>query len=233
MDFSLAECCSFGYVRPGDDQYYEGLMGIFTYAHYTTVGVLNTLAKKNILLSRSDIDFYDVHHFEKLAGINLFIPSSYNPTLYSPSAFRHYNPKFIKWASKKLIPPASFSIDGITSNFVYSHFSRFFRLLTESYLSLKSSGNYDEQAKTYINTLKNENLDIDGLDYLDHHYSDYLTHYKVPSTSEVVSPFEPSMAFGFWLRRNIDGTHDEIYKGLSKIMKRFDKKWFKNIRKSY
>ena len=234
----LSKCCSYGYVRPGENQYYEGFNGIFLWSNYSHKGVKDLLHKKGIPIPGiENRDFYDIQHFEALAGINMFQSESpditYVPFRYSPSDFGHYNPEFIRWATKNLIPKSDLSINGITAKYVYQHFSRFFRLLTESYLFLKSSGNYDEQAKTYINNLQSDNLTIDGLEYLEHYYSNHLTNYSIPSTSEVFSPFKPSMAFGFWLRRNIDGTHKELFKGLSIIMKRFDKKWFREVQKNY
>jgi hypothetical protein len=219
----------YGTVRYGDDQYYEGFQGLFNYADYPSDGVNNFLNRK------SSNNWGSLEHYEKLAGIKMHIAESADQE-WSSSSFHHYNPAFINWLTKNMIPPSGFSIKGVTAKYVYRHYSRFFRLLTESYLYLNKSGTYDQQAKSYIDALleaKNARRHEDGLDILFGTYHYALSKYEIPSESEIPSPFEPHMAFGFWLRRNLDGTHYEAYKCVSKIMNRFDKRWFKWIKKRY
>ena len=64
-------------------------------------------------------------------------------------------------------------------------------------------------------------------------YYKAIRGYDVPSESKIPAPFEPHMAFGFWLRRNLDGTHSQIFDGISIIMERFDSDWFENIQNKY
>lgn len=218
-----SQCCSYGYVRPGDRQYYEGLNGIFNYSDYAMDGVIQYL----------DIDppneWGSVKHYEKLVGMKAYAVEL-DDQEWGSNLFQHYNPKFIK-ALKNLIPSKEFSINGVSVKEVYGNYSRFFRLLTESYLYLYKNGTCDSQANNYIKDVENGE---DGLDVLFGSYHYALNEaYEVPSGSEITSPFESHMAFGFWLRRNLDGTHDEIYNVLKIIMNRFDKRWFKMIRKKY
>ncbi len=213
----------YGTVRYGDSQYYEGFNGIFFYGGYATEGVIQYLDKEE-----SDDWWFSYEPYEKLAGMKVHIAESTDED-WSSSSFQHYNPEFINWLTENMIPPAGFSIKGVTAKYVYRHYSRFFRLLTESYLYLNKGGTYDAQARYYI-----EQAEIDdGMDVLWGTYHYALGGYEVQSDSEIYSPFEPHMAFGFWLRRNLDGTHDEAYRCLSKIMNRFDKRWFKMIKKRY
>jgi hypothetical protein len=212
----------YGTVRHEDSQYYEGLNGIFFYGDYAREGVIQYLD------TEPPRAWGSVEHYEKLAGMKMHITVD-NDEEWSNSSFHHYNPAFINWLTENMIPPAGFSIKGVTAKYVYRHYSRFFRLLTESYLYLNRGGTYDAQARYYI-----EQAEIDdGMDVLFGTYHYALNGYELPSGSEIYSPFEPHMAFGFWLRRNLDGTHDEAYRCLSKIMNRFDKRWFKMIKKRY
>ena len=243
-DDELSQCCSYGYVRPGDDQFYEGFGGLFQYAGYSSGGVEDLLNRKGKKMPEvDDYSFYNIQHYEELAGVNMFLSKTpnagYVPWLKENQKsyeFEHYNPAFIKWVTNNLIPPSDFSIKGVTAKYVYSHYSRFMRLLTESYLYLKSSGTYEEQAQKYIEVLKKadqEGYSIDGLEVLSGMYYMAIPGYEVPSESEIPSPFEPHMAFGFWLRRSLDGTHNQIFDGISIIMERFDSEWFENIQKKY
>ena len=219
----------YGTVRYEDSQYYEGFNGILFYGDYAREGVIQYLD------TEPPRGWGSVEHYEKLAGMKMHIA---DPTYekWSSSSFHRYNPAFINWLTENMIPPAGFSIKGVTAKYVYRHYSRFFRLLTESYLYLNKNGTYDQQAKSYIDAIfeaKNAGRHEDGLDILFGTYHYALSNYEIPSESEIPSPFEPHMAFGFWLRRNLDGTHDEAYKCVSKIMNRFDKRWFKMTRKKY
>ena len=219
----------YGTVRSGDSQYYEGFQGLFNYADYPSDGVNNFLNRK------SSNNWGSIEHYEKLAGMKMHITdSAYGE--WGSSSFHHYNPVFINWLTKNMIPPAGFSIKGVTAKYMYRHYSRFFRLLAESYLYLNKNGSYDTQAKSYIDAVmeaKKAGRQEDGLDILFGTYHYALNGYEPSSESDIPSPFESHMAFGFWLRRNLDGTHDEAYECLSKIMNRFDKRWFKMIRKKY
>jgi len=212
----------YGTVRYEDFQYYEGFNGILFYGDYAREGVIQYLD------TEPPRGWGSVEHYEKLAGMKMHIA---DPTYekWSSSSFHRYNPEFINWLTENMIPPEGFSIKGVTAKYVYRHYSRFFRLLTESYLYLNKGGTYDAQARYYIEQTEND----DGIDVLWGTYHYALGGYEVQSDIEIYSPFEPHMAFGFWLRRNLDGTHDEAYRCLSKIMNRFDKRWFKMIKKRY
>jgi len=225
-------CCDYGKVRQGEGQYYEGLKGIFLYSGYARDGAENLLAENKGSKAKTNVstDFYDVTTYERLVGKNLFV-SKNSEVLSENGSFDHYNPEFIRWAVENAIPDSKFSIGGITAQYVYRHYSRFFHLLTESYLYLQKSGTYAAQAEYYITEVEKNGEDGLGVLFGRYHYA--LSDYELPSGSSIPSPFEAHMAFGFWLRRNLDGSHDEIYAGLSKIMKRFDKKWFKSVKAKY
>ena len=64
--YSQNRCCDYGKVRSGDEQYFEGLKGIFLYGGYARSGVNNLLAKNK--KSKSEkyqySDFYDISVYE-------------------------------------------------------------------------------------------------------------------------------------------------------------------------
>ena len=225
----LSSCCSYGYVRSGDRQYYEGFKGIFLYSSYAEQGAEDFLESKGVRVKKASSDFYSIELYERLLNQKMFKGEGSKLAPWS-NQFREYNPKFIN-GLKNLIPSKNLSINGVSVKALYRSFSRFFRLLTESYLYLNKDGTYASQAENYIQDVQNGE---DGLSVLvrSYHY-EFDEAYARPSESEVSSPFEAHMAFGFWLRRNLDGTHDEIYDVLKTIMYRFDKRWYMSVKRKY
>lgn len=232
----LTNCCSYGYIRPNDDQYYEGFKGLFLYSNYVADGVNNLLKKKKINWDKDNglNSFYNIVHFEKLSGHFLFMSRSPEVIDYQRSKpidyFEKYNPDFILWVKTNLIPESNFSINGISAKIVYSHYSRFARLLTESYLFMLKNNSMDASSKKYISEVRNGK---DGLDLLESMFSGKLNEYKIPINSEINAPFHDYMAFGFWLRRYQDKTYDEIFDLLKIIMNRFDQTWYNEVTKRY
>ncbi len=138
--------------------------------------------------------------------------------------FKHINPDLIKWGHNNLIPDPNMELYGHTCQKIYNTvFTRFFRLMTESYVHLQKEMNWQQEVDAYqLATMKEGNLNM--IDYLNDRYGRYLRKYEREYDGTNMTN---GMAFGFWLRRGLDGTHDELYVGLEKLMMIYDKDWFK------
>jgi hypothetical protein len=193
-----------------------GISGILYY------GDLNTcMAAVN---GKKPKSYSDNTPFEELSGI----PVMSEAHDYS-KPFGYYNPDIIRWGHENLIPAADASVAGVPVQDIYDKvFSRFFRMMTESYLYLVDSGTYSQEMSAYMDMAEKKSQD--GLDWLQSRYKNALPAYSCPWDGTTMTP---QMAVGFWLRRGLDGTSQELWTGLRKVMKRFDASWYSSLAKSY
>lgn len=229
-DYSFVESSElkkYGNYAPGT--YISGLKGLFLYCDFP-VAVSNLLAAKNITCEQRNGGFYDITKFECLAGgIKMFSHNeeefnAFGVTRDGKQDFHHYNPKFINWMVDYLIPNPGTPIGPAKSmaiNVYQKTFSRFFHMMTESYVYLLEN-DYDEKVLAYQSNF--DDLSFNGMEYLFTHFDNVLPKYnQAYDLTNMTSP----MAIGFWLRRKIDGTHDELWLGLTKFMLEYNKGWFK------
>lgn len=201
-----------------------GFKGLLLYSDMDKA-IEEYLASKNIKYQSND--FYDVKRFELLAdNIPVFKTGekrlkTWNFWRDGKQGFHHYNPSLIRWGYNNLIPSPEMMIQDKKAKDIYKVvFARFFRMMTESYLYLQKTG-FEEEWKSYESKLSMKSFR--ALQYLDEKYQNVLSEYH---QIEHGSHMSPSMAIGFWLRRGIDGTDKTFWKGLSKFMSIYDKKWF-------
>jgi hypothetical protein len=131
--------------------------------------------------------------------------------------FAHYNPELIKWASANLIPnPEEKNIQGFLFQRIYDELYRpNLRLLAKSYLFFPDEKTYKVAQDAYLDAMKEP--DFDGGKYLFERYGEkdgcqFCYGYPI--------------VLGFWLRRGIDGTNDEVWQGLTKVLRIYDKDWY-------
>jgi hypothetical protein len=159
---------------------------------------------------------YSADEFDSLTGMHTFLEQTGDDTL----PFQKVNPLFIAWAHSTLIPDPSLPFAGYTYQCVYDAcFQRFFRLMTHCYLLLQNDLKAPEEIAAYREQFT-QNGSFDAVQYLIERYSsrdindsDFF-YYTVPE------------AIGFWMRRSMDGSADELWKGLSKLMALYDDSWF-------
>lgn len=142
--------------------------------------------------------------------------------------FSHYDSKVIRWGVANLIPDPKSEIMGIKAQVLYDMVGqRFFRMMTEAYLYLKGRGTFAAEQKAYLSAMKAKRFD--GIDYLEERFADALPGYQPSGATD--SPMTAPMAIGFWLRRGVDGTAKELWKGLARLMTLYDGNWWKEIRR--
>lgn len=203
--------------------YLGGLKGIALYSGLNRA-VLQA-NQKNGRKYKEYGDFYSLINYNKLLPEPLILNSDSLAKTFGfiendQQSFAHYNKKMVEHLHQHFIPYPKDSIGNFTYQQIYNVvFKRFGRNLTDAYIQLKRKG-FRKETKAYRTTL--ENIDSNGLNYLNQRYQ----HIKpeVPSTFSF-SEMTPPIAIGFWLRRNIDGSRKEFWKGLSKIMYQYDQDW--------
>lgn len=193
-----------------------GISGILYY------GDLNTCMAA--VHDKKPKSYSDNTPFEEMSGIPVMSDAH-----DSTKPFGYYNPEIVKWGHENLIPAADASVAGLPVQDIYDKvFSRFFRMMTESYLYLVDSGTYAQEMAAYMDMAEKKSQD--GLDWLQARYKSALPAYGAPWDGTTMTP---QMAVGFWLRRGLDGTNQELWTGLKKVMKRFDAAWFSSLSKTY
>jgi len=171
--------------------------------------------------------YSDVRPMAALSGLAL-----YGPRMNENQPFGFYNKDLVRWGHENLIIDPQAAIGGVTAQRVYDVvFARFFRLMTESYLYLVDSGKYESERRAYWRMAQQRGKNRpDGIEWLQGRYADALPHY---ATSWDGTAMTPQMAIGFWLRRRIDGTDSELWIGLKKLLKRFDREWYGSLKSEY
>jgi hypothetical protein len=168
--------------------------------------------------------YSDNQPFEKMSGLPL-----HSDQMFETQPFGFYNPDLVVWGYTNLIPATTDTIAGVPAQTIYTGvFSRFFRMMTESYLHLVDQGIYRQEMDAYWDMATTGKKD--GIDYLQARYMEVLPGYG--GTWDGTS-MTPQMAIGFWLRRGLDGTSDELWTGLKKVMLRFDGTWYAGLRSTY
>lgn len=170
-------------------------------------------------------DFYDISAMENLASLKICLNS---PPIYdsgNEKTFKHYNPDIIIWGHNNLIPAPNRKIFDYTYQDIYnSTFIRFFRLMAETYVYLNKKGIYEIEQKNYLTEMSNKNFNAP--DYLNKRFSNVLNKYYLPNNG---INFTVPLAIGFWLRRGIDKSHNELWIGLKKLFLLYDHNWFLNL----
>ena len=193
-----------------------GVRGMLYYSH------LNGCAGR--LTGRPPRSYSDPSPFEALSGLPVAAAA---PS--SERAFTHYNRDIVAWGRRHLLPDPAMPVLGTPAQTVYDGvFSRFFRLMTEAYLHLASRGIVQREMDAYMQAAAGPGFD--GLDWLEARYGGTLSGYGAHGDGTAMTP---AMAIGFWLRRGVDGTSDELWLGLQDLVRRFDGAWFASLEQTY
>lgn len=165
---------------------------------------------------------------QKISGIPVFTKTENNDTVsmsrFYSQRFSYVNPDFVRWAFRYCIPDPSMKVAGVTCRDIYRVvFSRLFRMLTEARLLLVNEGIYEKEIKAYSDEIPT--ADFMGVFYLENRFASRLGEYQC-TDQDVLPPYQPWMAIGFWLRRGMDGSSDEIWRGITGFMERYDREWF-------
>ncbi len=207
-------------------KYIGGIKGILLYSNLKNA-IAKHLSSRSIRAPyQASTDFYSLKEFESLAG---GIPAFQDGSAFQPFGkwsngkqdFNRYNPKIVDWGAANLIPSNSTSIGGVAAQALYDHiFSRFFRLMSLSYIYLREN-DYNSECKAYEHGFAMKSFN--GLEYLEQRYLGKIPEYDA---AENFSAMTTPIAIGFWLRRRIDKSEPQLWQALQKVMNLYDKAWF-------
>lgn len=141
----------------------------------------------------------------------------------------YYNPDLFKWVMLNLTPDPNLSIgnyNGIIQTVgktYHQKFSQFTRKLMFIYWNLEKKG-FEEEAKKYKKAYNEGDIVVEYLT------NEYGTSWIGPEDDVHVMPYKyfdiDAELSGFFLRRYMHGTHDDIYDLLEFVLKKYDKYWF-------
>jgi hypothetical protein len=225
----LSDKKSFATVSIGNESvgmFAEGIKGILYYN-----GLVDCFSK---YLGWEEMDSWSEQRYTVLEELsNGIVPvlkkgydwGNYKETKYK---FDHVNPKFIVWATNNLVPNPDAEIAGVKAQELYTKvMSRFFRLHTRAYLYLYYKAGLSKEQKAYEANMKNE--EINFVSALNTRYENKFDEiYSSVPNDDYYENLTKGIAAGFWIRRNIDGSINEIWSGLRQGMLIYDKEWFES-----
>ena len=229
------------YLKVGENKYgvfQAGFKGMVLYTNFT-----ETIRQMEGIKVEGYPSFYDLSPLRILSGTDVFSEGveefDEKAELNPKEPFHHYNPKFIKWAAKNLIPSSEMLILGHPAKTIYdSTFSRFFRLLALSYKHMHKELHASTEIEGYRKAMGLK--EFEAFEYLGDRYLNLQQ--KGTAFDEVFvgkfnpsfglggllshSSFSPSLAMGFWCRRGIDDSKESCWNALKKILIEYDKEWY-------
>lgn len=193
-------------------QFMAGVRGILYYGNLTS-------CMAEMTDGSSSTRFADNSPIEAFASIAV---------LKSDGKFPAYNPEVIKWGHENLIPDPNSNVGGGSAQERYdSQFRRFFRMMTEAYLTLKKNKVFDSDQDLYREAVDGGQ---NGKTYVAARYKGWLPAYDVPEDwTSLTAP----MAVGFWLRRGMDSTDGELWIGLKKVLRLYDPTFYADVQTRY
>ncbi len=200
-------------------QYMAGVSGILDYGSLTRcVGELSETKQSS---------FSSLEPLEALAGMP--IREDVHEDGYQPGRFDRYQAEAVAWGAGALVPaPDLETVEGWTAAGLYQvGFSRFFRLMTHSYLDLIARDALDGDRDRYLAATASGQ---DGIDWLHAHYGGRLSEYGGFYDGTQMTA---GMAYGFWLRRSDDGSADALWTALRDFMRLYDASWFARLEARY
>lgn len=162
----------------------------------------------------------DAYVFDRLSGIPAFFEKA--------NGFKRVNPAIVEWGAENLIPNPKDQLGDYTYQQVYNRvFSRFFRLMTKTRLHLMNYKDLEEEKQLYLDAADKGQYMVN---YLNNRFSRsaWLAEEEMPEDG---TAWTVPMGYGFWLRREINGSGDALWEALQTLMKTYDKDWFKQTSK--
>jgi len=190
-----------------------GIHGILYYGH------LNDCAGR--LTGTAPRSYSDLSPLAELAGVPATIDDASLP-------FAAVNPAFVAWARSELLPPSDQLIVGIPARMAYERvFSRFFRTMATSAVWLAQAHGIDGEAQTYLRDVE---AGAHGIDWLEQRYGGSI---PIQDASADGTSMTGSMAAGFWLRRELDGSLSICWHTLVDVLARYDEAWLHELETAY
>lgn len=188
------------------------------------------------------MNFIEYRRCAGLAGIPVFISGPHTAetlTLDSRFGFGKYNPEFVARLGDLLIPGDRDSSFRAATQGVYDESIKpLARVFFVTYRKLMDNPVFLVQEKNdYINAIKKKTLE-------QYHYEKYYSFleceypiegknrvdFEGPGFDGICDGNVVKTCVAFWIRRSIDGTDDEFYAGLEKLLNVYDRAFLKSFR---
>jgi hypothetical protein len=173
----------------------------------------------------------DMHRMEQLSGMRVFLPGGPHgntPNLTS-SSFGRYNPDFVAWAVKNLLPPKSPETEAIYAQYL----QRDARIFLITYTRLNRDPKLlSEMANIYRSgVLPTPQF---GASWLEDRFFRFPIEqdpdlkslpppqWRGRGANQQTDSYVYETAMGFWARREVDGTRPLFYQFLNKMLKDYD-----------
>lgn len=201
-------------------RFMAGISGIMDY------GGLSPCAGK--IHGPKQVSFSDASPIAAMAGLPL-----YSPAMNDERPFGYYNPDLVRWGHENLIPSRDEPIAGASAAQIYDRvFVRFFRTMARTYVVLHDEMQFEAEQQAYVEhaIVHPQNPYGAGLDYLESRFSGVVREDEGAFDGTQMTS---SMAFGFWLRRGMDGTEPELWIGLKKVLHDYDTEFFAGLQRAH
>lgn len=158
-----------------------------------------------------------------MAGMPIFAKQQGSQKL--SRKINYYNPKWIQWATKTLIPPAKSKLLGVPVQTIYAEvFQRFVRVTAYTYLYLQQKNRWEKFSKLYSSGTIREKMQLRAsLRPL------ILDGYGPSSKGQEGYHYHAGHAATFWMRRALDSTHKEVWEFFQTVLSRFDPKYLPSL----
>lgn len=191
--------------------------GFQSILHY--LEILGCIARSKGMALRYNYDQH-LQTLAALSGIPVFAPQQQGQR-WSAKA-NYYNPAWIRWAHQNLIPPVD-SVLLVPAQTLYNTvFQRFVRTTVYTYKLLQ----HDNMGQTLSNTIQHLSWQ-QQLQIRDRFYNLLEDGYGPRSPDEASYYYHAGHAIFFWLRRQHDGTAEEVWSAFRTILQRFDPEYLK------
>ena len=208
-------------------QFGGGMKGLIMYSGVkdALVQYMNTQQAEPIT---GYVDFYSFAPLEWVAQIPPFMDGKLELEMGLTDDFLHYNPEFIAWGIEAMLPdPDEVTADGPTWQEVYNVVGkRFVHMLAESHQLLESRG-ISSEAASY-----KQGMEAGGFDayaWASERRADLRPIDEMFSEGSNIS-FDADEAYTWWVRRSLDGTEAQIWKSLLKVIKAYEKPYYREVK---
>ncbi len=191
-----------------------------------------TLGKQGIRSLYCNVKrFIDYKRLKELSGLPVFIkgPHSNYSLNFQSQDFGYYNKDFVLWLRENFIPAVQDKEFKDQSQELYNiNLKNTARVFYVTHEVLTANPTVFQQEKTfYLQLIMNRTLPDSYIEQRFGNLSNYLQDlgYKAQDTY----PYTTNSAFGFWMRRSIDGTEEEFFRLLEELMNTYDAQFLKYI----
>lgn len=216
--------------------YVGRILGMFACTNTAIEGMLNHSMEPALSLRKEGIT-------QAIENYNATLENGFSGSTYdgffpvnifwegdSESRFNYVNKNAIAWLVANVIPAPDTKINGVDARDLYEHILKnFCRSMMFYYLHLHNELDIEKELRWYNRMMNDEDTRAAG-EWLSFRYNQ--REYLQPGIN-MSEKQTPAYFIGFWLRRNIDGSDQELHNGLEKILELYDSDWLGKLNQQF